>query len=419
MKKKIRSIVAHEILDSRGNPTVHVRVETDAGIIAEAAVPSGASTGMHEALELRDADASRYNGLGVLKACENVNTILAKDLKGADVTDQIAIDKRMRDIDGTENKSSLGANAILGVSLAVAQAGAVTTNRYLYEYIRASYGLKFRDFHMPKAMINLINGGKHADNKLSLQEFMVVPQKDSMKESVRAGSEIFFQLRRLLKKSGLSSLVGDEGGCAPLLSSNEESFELLVNAIERAGYIPGQDVSLAVDVAASTFYDKEKKIYHLELENKDLDYKGMTELYRRWIKSYPIISIEDGLAEDDWEGWGHLYRELGQDILIVGDDLFVTNIERLKQGIDSKVANATIIKPNQIGTLTETIDAINLAQMNGYDIIVSNRSGETTDTTIADLSLAVNAEYIKTGSITRGERTAKYNRLLLVEENIS
>lgn len=417
MKKRIRNIVAHEILDSRGNPTVHVRVETDGGIAGEASVPSGASTGMHEALELRDNDTARYNGMGVLKACENVNTIIAQDLKGADVTDQIAIDKRMRDIDGTENKSSLGANAILGVSLAVAQAGALTTGTYLYEYIRASYGLTFQNFRMPKAMINLINGGKHADNKLSLQEFMVVPQKDSMKESVRLGSEIFFQLKRLLKKSGLSSLVGDEGGCAPLLTSNEEAFELLVNAIERAGYIPGQDVSLAVDVAASTFYDKEKKLYRLELEKENLDYKGMVELYRRWVKNYPIISIEDGLAEDDWEGWGHLYRELGQDIMIVGDDLFVTNIERLKQGIDSKVANATIIKPNQIGTLTETIDAINLAQMNAYNIIVSHRSGETTDTTIADLSLAVNAEYIKTGSITRGERTAKYNRLLLVEEH--
>lgn len=406
---KIKSILAYEILDSRGNPTIEVRVQSESGIEARAGVPSGASTGIHEALELRDNDAKRFGGKGVLKACANANTIIAKAVIGMDVDKQKEIDKKMIELDGTENKSKLGANAILGVSLACARLAAKVQNLPLYKHIRITYQLtNLPTYQLPTPMFNIINGGKHADSGLDIQEFMLVPiGLTSFHEKLRAGSEIFHTLKKLLSKRGYTVSVGDEGGFAPKLKNSEEAFDVLIKAIEGAGYQPGKEISLAIDAAASEFFDKEKYLF----EGKTLDSQQLIEIYQKWAKKYPIISIEDGLAEDDWSGW----QKFNLQPILVGDDIFVTNIKRLQKAIDLNVANAILIKLNQIGTLSETIGCIKLAQENDYKVIISHRSGETIDDFIADLAVAVGAEFIKAGAPSRGERVAKYNRLLAIE----
>lgn len=421
---KIKSIKAREILDSRGNPTVQVQVTLDSGIAARAAVPSGASTGLHEAWELRDG-GKRYKGKGVLKAVRNVNGPIARKLKGMEVSRQRAIDKLMLELDGTENKQRLGANAILGVSLACAQAGASARKIGLYKYLRQVFNLKLKGYRLPQAMMNIYNGGVHANNGLSVQEFMVIPQAGRFSERVRIGAEVFQTLKSIMSARGLLTLVGDEGGFAARLKNNEEALKLIVLAIKKAGYQPGtsdlaktaagKKIYLALDIAASEFFKLDKYFF----ENKKPWLAGrMIELMEDWVKKYPIISIEDGLAEDDWPNWQLLTEKLGKKIMLVGDDLFVTNIERLGQGIQWGVANAILIKLNQIGTVSETIDTINLARRHHYKVIVSHRSGETTDTSIADLAVAVNADYIKTGSLSRGERVAKYNRLMEIEDEL-
>ncbi|MFH1173328.1 MAG: phosphopyruvate hydratase [bacterium] len=415
---KIKKIKAREILDSRGNPTVETVVILDNGLIGMAAVPSGASTGKHEALELRDG-GKRYNGLGVLKAVNNVNVKINKLLVGQEVSQQQQLDQAMIKLDGTANKSQLGANAILSVSLACAQAAALANHEPLYKYIRRSYGFKLKGYHLPQPMFNVFNGGKHADTNLDFQEFMILPLKPaSFKEKVRVGSEIFHQLGKVLIKKGLDTDLGNEGGYAPNIGQSRWAIKLILEAIKEAGYKAGQDVALGLDVAASELYDTKKKKYYLKTDRKKLDGLGLIRLYEKWLRDYPIISIEDGLAEDDWLNWQVLTKILGQKIRLVGDDLFVTNVKRFKEGIDRDVANTILIKLNQIGTLSETIDCIKLAQKNKYDIIISHRSGETTDTAIADLAVAVNAEYIKAGSLARGERVAKYNRLMALEEEL-
>ena len=409
----IAAIYARQILDSRGNPTVEVDVLTETGIIGTASVPSGALTGVHEAMELRDNDKKVYNGKGVLKAVENVNKILNEELKGMLVTEQGVIDKTMIEIDGTPNKSNLGANAILGVSLACAKAAALNVGMPLFRYVGGTNANT-----LPIPMMNIINGGSHADNCVDFQEFMIMPVgAQSFSEAIRMGSEIFHKLKEVLKKEGLSTNVGDEGGFAPNLKSNEEALKVIIKAIEQAKYKPGVDVFIALDPASSEYFIEKENVYHFKKSTGDkLTPAQMVDFWKDWCARYPIISIEDGMAEDDWKGWGLMTKALGHKVQLVGDDLFVTNTERLQQGIDKGVANSILIKVNQIGTLTETINAVNMAYKNSYTAIMSHRSGETEDTTIADLAVAVNTGLIKTGSACRTDRIAKYNQLLRIEE---
>ena len=407
----IANIEARQILDSRGNPTVEVDVLTQNGVLGRAAVPSGASTGIHEAVELRDNDKSVYNGKGVLTAVHNVNEVLNNEMKGMYVFDQKQIDRFMIDIDGTENKGNIGANAILGVSMAVARAAAATLQQPLYKYIGG-----MNSYTMPVPMMNILNGGSHADNMIDIQEFMVMPiGAPTFKEGLRMGVEIFHTLKEVLKEKGFSTNVGDEGGFAPNLGSNEEAIETVLTAIEKAGFIPGEDIMIALDPAASEFYDKEKGLYILESTNQKLSSEEMVDFWADWVDKYPIASIEDGLDEDDWAGWKLMTEKLGDRLQIVGDDLFVTNTKRLQRGIDEGVANSILIKVNQIGTLTETIEAIDLARRNKYSTVISHRSGETEDTIIADLAVAWGTKQIKTGSASRTDRIAKYNQLLRIE----
>ncbi|MFA5995015.1 MAG: phosphopyruvate hydratase [Patescibacteria group bacterium] len=412
----IKTIHAREILDSRGNPTVAVRVTLKNGVTAEAMVPSGASTGVHEALELRDGDKKRYNGTGVLKAVNNVNKKIAPWLIGKNATQQREIDNTMLKLDGTANKAKLGANAILGVSLAVAQTAAKAKQLPLYEYLRVTFKLKYKTKQLPVPMMNILNGGKHADNGLAFQEFMIVPQAKKFAERIRQGAEVFHALKKQLKAQGLATGVGDEGGFAPTVKNTETALQNIAEAITKAGYTLGKDIKLALDTASSEFYNSKTERY--AVDGKAMTADELNSKYADWAKRYHIISIEDGLAEDDWNHWQVHTAFLGKQLQLVGDDLFVTNVERLQAGINQKVANAILIKVNQIGTLSETIDAILLAQKNNYNVIVSHRSGETEDTTIADLAVAVNAEYIKTGSLSRSERIAKYNRLLAIAEEL-
>ncbi|MGB7603965.1 MAG: phosphopyruvate hydratase [Lutisporaceae bacterium] len=409
----ITDIFAREILDSRGNPTIEVEVELEGGATGRAAVPSGASTGAFEAVELRDGDKSRYLGKGVLTAVNNVNEIIAEEIIGMDALDQVAIDQAMIELDGTPNKAKLGANAILGVSLAVAHAAAEACGLTLYQYIG---GVNAKTLPVP--MMNILNGGAHADNNVDLQEFMVMPVgANSFREALRMCAEVFHNLRAVLKSKGYNTSVGDEGGFAPNLTSNEEALQLIVEAINKAGFKPGEDIFIALDPAASEFFKEDGK-YHLEGEGVVLTPAEMVGFYENLVNKYPIISIEDGLAEDDWEGWKLATEKLGKKIQLVGDDLFVTNTERLSRGIEKGVANSILIKVNQIGTLTETLDAIAMANRAGYTAVVSHRSGETEDTTIADLVVAVNAGQIKTGAPSRTDRVAKYNQLLRIEEGL-
>ena len=410
---QIIGIKGRQILDSRGNPTVEVDVYTESGAFGRAAVPSGASTGIHEACELRDGDKSVFMGKGVLKAVQSVNTVLNEELRGMYVTEQKAIDTRMIEIDGTSNKSKLGANAILGVSLACAKAAAMETNQELYRYIGGTGACT-----LPIPMMNILNGGSHADNSIDFQEFMIMPVGAScFSDALRMGAEVFHNLRNVLKSKGLSTNVGDEGGFAPNLGSNEEAIEVVLQAIEKAGYKPGADICIALDPASSEYYIPEENKYHFKKSSGEkLTPAEMVNFWKEWVNKYPIISIEDGMAEDDWDGWKSLTDTIGDRCQLVGDDLFVTNVKRLQMGIDRKVANSILIKVNQIGTLTETIDAINLAYRNGYTAISSHRSGETEDTTIADLAVAMNTGLIKTGSASRTDRICKYNQLMRIEE---
>ncbi|MGE5316996.1 MAG: phosphopyruvate hydratase [Chloroflexota bacterium] len=409
----IATIHARQILDSRGNPTIEVDVYTTNGVMGRAAVPSGASTGIHEAVELRDDDKNVYLGKGVLKAVNNVNKVIVDELKGYSVFDQNEIDARMIEIDGTPNKGNLGANAILGVSLAVANAAAQESGQFLYRYIG---GVNANTLPIP--MMNIINGGSHADNAIDFQEFMIMPVgANNFAEALRMGAEVFHNLKSVLKKGGYSTNVGDEGGFAPNLKSNEEAVQVILQAIEKAGYKPGQDIYLALDPASSEYFIPEEKVYHLHKSTGDkLTPSQMVDYWKNWVDKYPIISIEDGMAEDDWDGWKLMTETMGSKIQLVGDDLFVTNSQRLKMGIERGVANSILVKVNQIGTLTETIDAVNMAYRNGYTAVMSHRSGETEDTTIADLAVALNTGLIKTGSASRTDRIAKYNQLLRIEE---
>ncbi|MFP4024311.1 MAG: phosphopyruvate hydratase [Thiohalospira sp.] len=409
---QIAGIHARQILDSRGNPTVEVEVVTSEGFVGRAAVPSGASTGVHEAVELRDGDKSQYLGKSVLKAVENVNTVINDELQGYYIDDQTAIDNALIKLDGTENKGNLGANAMLGVSLAVARAAATEYGLPLYRYIG---GVSANTLPIP--LMNILNGGQHADNKIDIQEFMIMPVgAKTFSDALRMGAEVFHNLKTVLKAKGQSTNVGDEGGFAPNLSSNEEAIEVVLEAIEKAGYKPGSDIYIALDPAASEFYDKKRKVYHFESTNQDLTSTDMVNYWKAWVEKYPILSIEDGLDEDDWDGWAMLNEAIGDKIQIVGDDLFVTNVKRLSRGIKENVANSILIKVNQIGTLTETINAIRLATENSFTSVISHRSGETEDTTIADLAVALNTGLIKTGSASRSDRIAKYNQLLRIEE---
>lgn len=410
---EIIGIVGRQILDSRGNPTVEVDVYTAAGAMGRASVPSGASTGVHEACELRDGDDNVFLGKGVLKAVQNVNKVLAEELKGMYVENQCEIDARMIELDGTPNKSKLGANAILGVSLACAKAAAIEAGMPLYKYVGGcNCGT------LPVPMMNILNGGSHADNCIDFQEFMIMPVgAENFAAALRMGAEVFHNLKKVLKKSGYSTNVGDEGGFAPNLKSNEEALEVILEAIKNAGYEPGKDICIALDAAASEFYIEEEKVYHLHKSTGEkLTAAQMVDFWAKWVEKYPIVSIEDGLAEDDWDGWKLMTDKLGDKIQLVGDDLFVTNVERLAEGIQKDVANSILIKVNQIGTLTETINAVNMAHKNGYTAVMSHRSGETEDTTIADLAVALGTGQIKTGSASRTDRICKYNQLLRIEE---
>ena len=411
----IESIHAQQILDSRGNPTVEVEVLLEDGSWGRAAVPSGASTGVHEALELRDGDKSRYMGKGVTKAVENVNTKIADELIGWDATEQIAIDRMMIELDGTPNKASLGANAILGTSLAVAKAAANSLGMPLYKYVGGVYA-----HVLPVPMMNILNGGAHtAWQSTDAQEFMVMPLgAPTFSEGLRWGAEIYHTLKAVLKDHGYKTLVGDEGGYAPNLKSNAEAVEVILEAIEKAGYKPGKDVAIALDPAASEFYDEKKKIYNLRKEGKELDSAKMVDFWKSWVDQYPIVSIEDGLAQDDWEGWKIMTAEMGDRLQIVGDDLLVTNPQRVKKAIDEKACNALLVKVNQIGSLTETIESVDLCQRSGWRAVTSHRSGETEDSTIADLAVALNTGQIKTGAPARSDRVAKYNQLLRIEAEL-
>lgn len=412
---EIIDVKAREILDSRGNPTVEVEVMTEGGAIGRAAVPSGASTGTHEAVELRDGDKGRYLGKGVSKAVENVNDIICNELIGYDVFEQRALDKLMIDLDGTPNKGKLGANAILGVSLAIAKAAAKESRQPLYRYLGG-----VNAHVMPVPLMNILNGGEHADNSIDFQEFMIMPVgADTFKEALRMGVEIFHALKGVLKKKGYSTNVGDEGGFAPNIQSNEEAIETVLKAIETAGYKPGEQIMIAMDAAVSELYNAETGKYIFKKSSgKQMSSDELVAFWADWVNKYPILSIEDGLAEDDWDGWKSLTAKVGDRVQLVGDDLFVTNVDRLQQGIDNDIANSILIKVNQIGSLSETIDAVNLATRNGYTSIMSHRSGETEDTTIADLAVALNCGQIKTGSASRSDRIAKYNQLLRIEEEL-
>ncbi len=411
----IESIHARQILDSRGNPTVEVDVVTESGAFGRAAVPSGASTGTHEAVELRDDDKKKYLGKGVLKAVDNVNSKIASAVVGLSVFDQNVVDKVMVELDGTGNKGKLGANAILGTSLAVAKAAAMESGQSLYRYIG---GVNANTLPVP--MMNILNGGSHADNSIDYQEFMVMPVKaDTFSEALRMGTEVFHTLKKVLHDQGLSTNVGDEGGFAPNIKSNEEAIEVVLKAIEKAGFKPGEDIFIAMDAASSEFYDAKTKTYTFKKsDGKKLKSDEMVEYWAKWAKKYPIISIEDGMAEEDWDGWKKLTDKIGDKVQLVGDDLFVTNVEFLQKGIDMGVANSILVKVNQIGSLTETINAVNLAKRNAYKSIMSHRSGETEDSTIADLAVALNTGQIKTGSASRSDRMAKYNQLIRIEEEL-
>ncbi len=409
----IVEVKARQILDSRGNPTIEVDVTCSNGAFGRAAVPSGASTGKHEAVELRDDDSSKYMGKGVLKAIDNVNKIIEEKLIGLPVVEQQLIDQVMINLDGTENKSKLGANAILGVSLAVAKAAAMETGQPLYRYIGGVNATT-----LPIPLMNILNGGSHADNSIDFQEFMIVPVgAPSFSEAIRWGTEVFHNLKSVLKKKGMSTNVGDEGGFAPNIASNEDAIKIVIEAIEKAGYRPGEDIYIAMDAATSEFY--KDGVYHFHKSTGDkLTSSQMVDFWADWSNKYPIISIEDGLDEDDWNGWKLLTEKLGNKVQLVGDDLFVTNVKRLQQGIDKGIANSILVKVNQIGSLTETINAVNLAKSNGYTSVMSHRSGETEDVTIADLAVALNCGQIKTGSASRSDRIAKYNQLLRIEESL-
>lgn len=411
----IESIYARQILDSRGNPTIEVDVFTENGAFGRAAVPSGASTGTHEAVELRDGDKKVFMGKGVLKAVDNVNTKIAAEVVGLSVFDQNLIDKVMIELDGTTNKGKLGANAILGTSLAVARAAAMESGQSLFRYIG---GVNANTLPVP--MMNILNGGSHADNSIDFQEFMVMPVKaDTFSEALRMGTEVFHTLKKVLHDKNFSTNVGDEGGFAPNIKSNEEAIEIVLTAIERAGFKPGSDIFIAMDAASSEFYDAKTKSYVFKKSSgKKLKSAEMVEYWANWAKKYPIISIEDGMAEEDWDGWKGLTDKIGKKVQLVGDDLFVTNVEFLKKGIEKGVANSILVKVNQIGSLTETIDAVNLAKKNSYKSIMSHRSGETEDSTIADLAVALNTGQIKTGSASRSDRMAKYNQLIRIEEEL-
>lgn len=408
----ISDVYAREILDSRGNPTIEVEVRTESGGYGRAGVPSGASTGAFEAVELRDGDKSRYLGKGVQNAVDNVNNIIASELIGRDSLNQVAIDNFLIELDGTSNKGKLGANAILGVSIAVAKAAADTLGLSLYQYLGGVNGKV-----LPVPMMNILNGGQHADNNVDIQEFMVMPVGACcFKEALRMGTEVFHSLKSVLKSKGLNTAVGDEGGFAPNLSSNEEALATIVEAIEKAGYVPGKDIMLALDVAATDLFDPETKVYTWDGEGRKFTQSEMVDFYADLVSKYPIVSIEDGMNEEDWDGWKMLTEKLGDKVQLVGDDLFVTNTERLKKGIELNVANSILIKLNQIGTITETLDSIEMAKRAGYTAVVSHRSGETDDTTISDLVIAVNAGQIKTGAPSRIDRVAKYNQLLRLED---
>lgn len=412
----ITEVHARQILDSRGNPTVEVDVITDEGVVGRAAVPSGASTGIHEAVELRDNDKKKYVGRGVLKAVKNVNDIIAPELLGWEATDQAGIDELMISLDGTANKGKLGANAILAVSMAVAKAAAQEANLPLYRYIGGTNAKT-----LPVPMMNILNGGAHADNKIDFQEFMIMPVgAPDFSEGLRWGVEIFHALKTVLKKKGYSTNVGDEGGFAPNIQSNEEAIETVLSAIQAAGYKAGSQIMIAMDAANSELWDAKKKkyVFH-KSDGKEMSSEQLVKYWEKWVKDYPIVSIEDGMAEDDWNGWKMLTDAIGSKCQLVGDDLFVTNVERLQQGIDKKVGNALLVKVNQIGSVTETINAVTLAQHNGYNTIMSHRSGETEDTTIADLAVALNCGQIKTGSASRTDRMAKYNQLIRIEEALA
>ena len=412
----IVDVHARQILDSRGNPTVEVEVTTEDGYFGRAAVPSGASTGKHEAVELRDNDKSQYLGKGVNKAVSNVIEEIADELIGLDAMEQVYIDKLLIELDGTENKGKLGANAILGVSMAVAKAAAEASGQSLYRYIGGVNATT-----LPVPMMNILNGGSHADNSIDFQEFMIMPTgAPTFSEALRWGAEVFHHLKNVLKKSGYSTNVGDEGGFAPNIKSNEEAIEIVLRAIEVAGYRPGEDIFIAMDAAASEFYNEEEKVYHFHKSSGDKLTSGeMVGYWKGWLDKYPIVSIEDGLAEDDWDTWVEMTRVLGSRLQIVGDDFFVTNTKRLRRGIDLRAANSILVKVNQIGTLTETIQAVDLATRNAYTSVMSHRSGETEDTTIADLAVALNTGQIKTGSLSRSDRVAKYNQLLRIEEELA
>jgi enolase len=410
----IAKVIGRQILDSRGNPTVEVDVITTSGVLGRAAVPSGASTGIHEAVELRDNDKSTYLGKGVLKAVANVNSIINDAIKGMDVCDQKAIDLKLRSLDGTKNKSNLGANAILGTSLAVARAAADESGLSLFQYVGGVGAVT-----MPVPMMNILNGGSHADNKIDIQEFMVMPfGADSFSQGLQWGTEIFHHLKAVLKEKGMSTNVGDEGGFAPNLGSNEEAIQVVIDAIVKAGFKPGVDVWIALDAASSEFYDSNTGEYVFESTGDRMNSEQMVNYWVEWCEKYPIISIEDGLAEDDWKGWNLCTQKLGDKVQLVGDDLFVTNTERLARGIKENTANSILVKVNQIGTLTETIEAVQLATRNGYTSVMSHRSGETEDNTIADLAVALNCGQIKTGSASRSDRMSKYNQLLRIEEEL-
>jgi enolase len=411
----IINIHARQILDSRGNPTVEAEVITEDGAMGRAAVPSGASTGAHEAVELRDGDKKNYLGKGVLHAVENVNKKISDELMGMDVFEQNAIDHKMLKLDGTDNKSKLGANAILAVSMACAKAAAIECNMPLYRYVG---GVNANTLPIP--LMNILNGGSHADNSIDFQEFMIMPVKaHSFRQALQMGAEVFHTLKTVLKKKGYSTNVGDEGGFAPNIKSNEEAIEIVLKSIEEAGYKPGKDIYIAMDAATTEFYDEKTGMYTFKKsDNRQMNSSEMVSYWKEWTEKYPILSIEDGLAEDDWKGWAELTKAIGDKVQLVGDDLFVTNSKRLAKGIDKGIANSILVKVNQIGSLTETIDAVNLATRNSYTNIMSHRSGETEDTTIADLAVALNSGQIKTGSASRTDRIAKYNQLLRIEEEL-
>lgn len=414
---KIKNVIGREILDSRGNPTVEVDVILEDDTLGRAAVPSGASTGEREALEMRDG-GSRYNGKGVLNAVNNVNTILRDAVLGMDASNQQELDYKMIELDGTDTKSKLGANAILGVSMAAMNASALAENKPLYKYVNDKFGNG--KMSEPYPMMNIINGGAHADNKVDFQEFMIIPQRDTIKERVRVGAEVFHNLKKVLNERGLATGVGDEGGFAPDLQSNEEGFELIVEAIKRAGYEPGKDVCLAIDVAASEFYDKETKKYKFHWSTgEEFTTEELINFYEKLISTYPIISIEDPVDENDWEGFKMITERLGNKVQLVGDDLFVTNKKCLQMGIENHAGNAILLKVNQIGTITETLETIELARNNGYKTVISHRSGETEDTTISDLAVGLDLGQIKTGSMSRTDRICKYNQLMRIEEELS